>query len=181
MKILSLTTLTTVAATAAAQKYIDECSQYPTCAACLDVGQDALNAEGTGLLETAGNLTTRPNCGWCHFNIQYADGTTGARCAGVRGLRGHHHVPAVLPERLRQDLAVRVQHYHLQVRRMPRRQDGLRVADRVRPELQGADHAGAHAQADAQAHAANAAAAAEAEAIPSAAAAGAAELVHVQQ
>ena len=84
MKILSLTTLTTVAATAAAQKYIDECSQYPTCAACLDVGKDALNAEGTGLLETAGNLTTRPNCGWCHFNIQYADGTTGARCADVR-------------------------------------------------------------------------------------------------
>ena len=84
MKILSLTTLTTVAATAAAQKYIDECSQYPTCAACLDVGKDALNAEGTGLLETAGNLTTRPNCGWCHFNIQYADGTTGARCADQR-------------------------------------------------------------------------------------------------
>ena len=50
-------TLTTVATTAAAaEKYIDECSQYPTCAACLDVGQDALNAEGTGLLETAASI-----------------------------------------------------------------------------------------------------------------------------
>jgi hypothetical protein len=74
--------LALTAATASA--YIDECSQYPTCQDCLNVGVADLNAEGTGLGEHAANLTTRPNCGWCHFNIQYADGTTGARCADVR-------------------------------------------------------------------------------------------------
>ena len=52
------------------EAFIDECSQYQTCAQCLNVSAIGEN--------------TRTNCGWCHVGIVYNDGTQGARCADIR-------------------------------------------------------------------------------------------------
>ena len=47
------------------------CGQYKTCNDCLNITAPA----------TQGGRT---DCGWCHNNIVYKNGTTGARCADIR-------------------------------------------------------------------------------------------------
>jgi hypothetical protein len=49
----------------------NECGQYKTCNDCLNI---------TAPASTGG----RTDCGWCHVNIVYKNGTTGARCADIR-------------------------------------------------------------------------------------------------
>lgn len=54
----------------------NECGKYATCKDCLNI--------------TAGHDTGgRTDCGWCHDNIQYANGTTGKRCADIRDSPWH--------------------------------------------------------------------------------------------
>lgn len=50
---------------------LNQCAQYGSCNDCLNV--------------TAGHPSGgRPDCGWCHTDIAYQNGTTGARCADIR-------------------------------------------------------------------------------------------------
>jgi len=54
-----------------AYAFVDECGQYTSCRTCLNIPDG----------KTTGG---RNNCGWCHFNIEYAAGGTGKRCADIR-------------------------------------------------------------------------------------------------